>query len=150
MHFGLYLKNKGIVSAEQLVSAAEIQLTTLTRIGQLALEEGIMSPRDIFEVLCSQSEMPNKRFGDLATDMGLMTRNELVRLLMIQTERKRPIADILVGQGVLTKEQVALEMSEYRGALAKRRLARALPSKIAAAVRRQKVLPPKMDVTAAV
>jgi hypothetical protein len=150
MHFGLYLKNKGLISADQLVSAAEIQLTTLTRIGQLALEEGIMGPRDIFEVLCAQSEMPNKRFGDMAIEMGLMTRDELVRLLMIQTDRKRPIADILVSQGVLTKEQVAREMNEYRGALAKRRMDRALPSKIAAAVRRQNVLPPKIEVTSAV
>jgi hypothetical protein len=135
MHFGLYLKKKGLISAEQLVAAAEQQLTSLTRIGQLALEEGIISPRDIFYILRAQSEAPTQRFGDLAIEMGLMTRDELMRLLMIQTDRKRPIADILVSQGVLTREQVATEMAEYRR-ITKRRLGNVAPSKIEPAVRR--------------
>ena len=43
-------------------------------------------------VLQAQRRSPDVRFGDLAIEMGLMTRNELVRLLMIQTDRKRPLA----------------------------------------------------------
>ena len=78
MHFGLYLKKKGIISAEQLVAALEAQLETLPRIGQLALEEGIISPRDIFDVLQAQRSRTDVRFGDLAIEMGLMTRNELI------------------------------------------------------------------------
>jgi len=89
MHFGLYLKKKGIISAEQLVAALEAQLATLPRIGQLALEEGIISPRDIFNVLQAQRKSPDVRFGELAIEMHLMTRNELMRLLMIQADRKR-------------------------------------------------------------
>src|SRR5437588_12658651 len=105
MHFGLYLKNKGVVTAEQLVAALEAQLTTLPRIGQLALEEGIISPREIFDVLRAQSESPNVRFGELAIEMGLMTRDELRRLLMIQADRKRPPAQIFIEQGKLSGEQ---------------------------------------------
>jgi hypothetical protein len=142
MHFGLYLKNKGVVSAEQLVAAAAIQLSSLTRIGQLALEESIISPRDIFDVLRAQSQSPNQRFGDLAIEMGLMTRDELMRLLMIQTDRRRPIAEILVSQGVLTRQQVAGEMSEYRRSIAKRRSASTVPSKIVPVARRFKVVSP--------
>ena len=138
MHFGLYLKNKRIITAEQLVAAAEIQLSSLTRIGQLALEESLVSPRDILEVLRAQSETPNQRFGELAIEMGLLTRDELMRLLMIQADRKRSIADILISERVLTKEQVALEMSEYRQLIAKRRKGSIAPSKVLAAVRRQK------------
>jgi hypothetical protein len=141
MHFGLYLKNKGIITAEQLVAAAEIQLTTLTRIGQLALEEGIMSPRDIFDVLRAQSESPNRRFGDLAIELGLMTRDELMRLLMIQADRKRKIGDILVAQGALSAEQAAAEMAEYRKSLDRRRMGTISPSKIAVALRRQNITP---------
>src|SRR5262245_15953135 len=65
MHFGLHLKKKGIITAEQLVSAIETQLATVPRIGQLALEEGILMPRDIFDVLRAQSESPDVRFGEL-------------------------------------------------------------------------------------
>jgi hypothetical protein len=121
MHFGLYLKKKGIVSAEQLVAALEAQLGTLPPIGQLALEEGIISPRDIFDVLQAQRGSPDVRFGDLAIDMGLMTRNELMRLLMIQADRKRPLADVFVSEGMLTERQVAEEMTEFRRLQSNRR-----------------------------
>jgi hypothetical protein len=150
MHFGLYLKNKGVISAEQLVAAAEIQLSSLTRIGQLALEEAIISPRDIFDVLRAQSESPNQRFGDLAIEMGLMTRDELMRLLMLQTDRKRPIAEILVSQGVLTRQQIAEQMSEYRRSIAKRRVGSIAPSKIVPAGRRAKIASRATTVVTAV
>lgn len=114
MHFGLYLKNKGVITAEQLVEAIEVQLNTLVPIGQLALEEGILSPRDIFTILRAQSHTPHIRFGELAIDLGLMGREELMRLLMIQADRKRPIADILVWQGVISERQAAVEMAAYR------------------------------------
>jgi hypothetical protein len=114
MHFGLYLKKKGIISAEQLVAAIEIQLATIPKIGQIALEEGIISPREIFDVLRAQSASPNVRFGDLAIELGLMTRDDLMRLLMIQADRKRPIAEILVAQGVLSQQQVDSEMAAQR------------------------------------
>src|SRR3982751_2165598 len=110
MHFGLYLKNKGIISAEQLVAALEMQLATLPPVGQLALEECIISPRDIFNVLHAQRQSPNERFGELAIEMGLITRDQLMRLLMLQADRKTALADILVGQGVLSETQAAAEM----------------------------------------
>ena len=75
VHFGLYLKKKGIISAEQLVEALEAQLNALVPIGQLALEEGILSARDIFEVLRAQSESPHVLFGELAIELRLMTRD---------------------------------------------------------------------------
>ena len=140
MHFGLYLKSKGIISAEQLVAALETQLNTLTPIGQLALEEGIISPRDIFDVLRAQSESPNIRFGDLAIEMGLMKRDDLMRLLMIQGDRKRPLAEILVGQGVLTKEKSGAELAEFRQSMAKRRASGTTPSKIVT-IRRSQLTP---------
>src|SRR4029079_18737625 len=101
MHFGLYLKKKGIISAEQLIAALETQLTKLPRIGQLALEEGIISPRDIFDVLHAQSESPDVRFGAMAVETQIMPGAELMRLLMIQADRKRPLAEIFVERGVL-------------------------------------------------
>ena len=125
MHFGLYLKKKGIISAEQLVAALDEQMSTLVPIGQLALEEGVLSARNIFTVLHAQSDSPTERFGELAIEMGMMTRDELMRLLMIQADRRRPIVEILVGQGVLTERQAAAEMAAYRHSLLRPR--RAIP-----------------------
>jgi hypothetical protein len=114
MHFGMYLKKKGVISAEQLVSALEMQMKTLVPIGQLALEEGILSARDIFDVLQAQRDSPNERFGELAIELGLMTRDDVMRLLMLQTDRKRPIAEILVTERVLSQQQLTNELAAYR------------------------------------
>jgi hypothetical protein len=131
MHFGLYLKKKGIITAEQLVDALEVQQKTLPRIGQLAMEEGILSPRQIFEVLRAQCHSPHVRFGELAIEMELMTRDDLMRLLIIQADRKRPIEQILVAQRVLTNEQAAEQIAEYRRTVAQQKKAGSVASKIA-------------------
>jgi hypothetical protein len=146
MHFGLYLKKKGIISAEQLVDALEAQLATLPRIGQLALEEGIISPRDIFDVLRAQRELPNVRFGELAIEMGLMTRGELSRLLMMQADRKQPLADVFVAEGMLSERQVTQEMAEFRQMQANRRAPSVKPSKIVPAPRGKKAAVSELSV----
>ena len=135
MHFGLHLKNKGIITAEQLLNALELQLNTLVPIGQLALEEGIISPREIFDVLRAQREAPNVRFGELAIEMGLMNRDELMRLLMLQSDRKRAVADILVMQGAVTPAQANSEMAEFRQVMASRKAGSVVRSKIVPAPR---------------
>ena len=119
MHFGLHLKKMGVISAEQLVDALEEQLNSLVPIGQLALEEGVLSARDIFDVLQAQNDSPNERFGDLAIEMRLMTRDDLMRLLMIQADRKRPIAEILVEQGILDERQATSELAAFRHAVSR-------------------------------
>jgi hypothetical protein len=116
MQFSLYLKNKGVITAEQLVAALEQQLNSLVPIGQLAMEENVLSPRAIFTVLQAQSDSPDARFGELAIELGLMTRGDLMRLLMVQADRKRPIVELLVDQGALTQSKAASELAAYRRA----------------------------------
>jgi hypothetical protein len=117
MHFGLYLKKKGIITAEQLVDALELQHSELVRIGQLAIEEGILSARDVFKVLRCQSDLPNERFGEIAVELGLMTEDQLQHLLMVQSNRKPPLLDVLVDQGLLTPSDANSELANYRSAM---------------------------------
>ena len=77
----------------------------------------MLAPRDVFNILRAQREAPNVLFGDLAVEMGLLTRDDVMQLLMIQADRKRPIGDILVRQGVLTESQLKAEMAAYRRAM---------------------------------
>ncbi len=114
MQFGLYLKNRGVISAEQLVAAVEVQQARLVPIGQLALEEGMLNPREIFSILRGQCNAPHDYFGEMAIEMGLLARDDVMRLLMIQSERKRPIGEILVEQGVLSESQLKAELAAYR------------------------------------
>jgi hypothetical protein len=114
MQFGLYLKKKGIVSAEQLVAALEAQQKQLVRIGQLAIEEGVLTPREVFQVLRSQSESPHGRFGEIAIGLGMITRNQLQELLILQLDRKRPLSEILVQQHAISPLHAADELAAFR------------------------------------
>jgi len=149
MHFGLYLKKKGLISAEQLVDALEAQMATMPRIGQLALEEGIVSPREIFEVLLAQSNSPSEMFGQLAIQMGFMTRNELMQLLMLQADRKQPLERILVAQGALSEQETTAHMLEFRRRMAKRKAEWHVP-RIVPALRGRKMSPLEAEVASAV
>ncbi|HEY4235525.1 MAG TPA: hypothetical protein VGM76_18985 [Lacipirellulaceae bacterium] len=114
MQFELYLKSKGVISADQLVAALEVQQKQLVPIGQLAIEEGVLSPRQVFQVLRSQSDSPHEQFGEVAVNLGLMTRDQLQRLLMIQMERKRSLAEILVRQLVISPLHASEELAAFR------------------------------------
>jgi hypothetical protein len=116
MHFGLFLHRRGIITAEQLVAALEVQLKHLVPIGQLALEECVLTARQIFDVLRAQDRSPHVLFGELAIELGFMTRDDLMRLLMIQADRRIPLEKILIWQGVLTRETAALELNLFRKA----------------------------------
>lgn len=114
MHFGLYLHRKGVISAAQLVAALEVQVKGLVPIGQLALEAGILTAKDVFTVLRGQNDAPQERFGEVAIELRLMSRDELMRLLMTQSDRKRPLSEILIEQRVLTRSQMKTQLKAFR------------------------------------
>ena len=116
MHFGLHLVRKGIIEASHFVAALEQQLQDMVPIGQMAIDEGVLTMRQVFEVLRAQSDVPPERFGDAAVERGVLTQGDLAQLLMKQSDRKRPFSEILVEQGVLTEEQAAEELSAFRRA----------------------------------
>jgi hypothetical protein len=120
MKFGLYLKNKGVISAEQLVAALGVQESKTVPLGQLAIEEGILTARQVFTVLCSQSEFPHERFGEAAIELGLMTQEQLMRLLVIQIDRKLPLFEILIRQRAVTPAQAEEELAEFRRSMERR------------------------------
>jgi hypothetical protein len=117
MKFGLYLKKKGLITAEELVAAIDYQHSRMPPIGQLAMEEGTLSARQVFKVLRCQSGIPHERFGEVAVGMGMLRPAELQRLLMIQWERKPPLDEVLIKLRILSRAQVEDELSAYRVAM---------------------------------
>lgn len=117
MKFGLYLKKKGLITAEELVAAIDYQHGRMPPIGQLAMEEGVLSARQVFKILRCQSGIPHERFGEVAVGMGMMKPAELQRLLMIQWERKPQLAEVLVRLRILSHARVEAELTAYREAM---------------------------------
>jgi len=117
MKFGLYLKKKGLITAEELVTAIDYQHSRMPPIGQLAMEEGVLSARQVFKILRCQSGIPHERFGEVAVGMGMMKPAELQRLLMIQWERKPPLEEVLAKLRILSRPQLEAELVAYRTAM---------------------------------
>ena len=123
MKFGLYLVRKGIITAEQLVDALEVQHAKNVPIGQLAIEERLMSARDVFHVLHFQRRRPEpwERFGEIAIKMGLITQEELESLLLLQLDRKPRLKDVLVQRRVLSQIEMEHHLVAYRDERLRRR-----------------------------
>jgi hypothetical protein len=120
MKFGLYLKNNGVISADGLIAALEYQQSRMPPVGQLALEEGVLSARQVFKILHCQSGLPHERFGEVAVGMGMMRPAELQRLLMIQWQRKPALANVLVHLRILSQPQVDEELAAFRSEMERR------------------------------
>lgn len=105
MRFGLYLVRRGLVKPADLVAALEKQQRELPRLGQIAIEEGMLSVREVFQVLHHLGPLAEERFGERAIELGLLKRQEVAELLLIQSERCRPVSEILVERGALTRDQ---------------------------------------------
>lgn len=120
MKFGLYLKKKGVITAEQLVDALDEQHGNLVSIGQLAMEEGVLSARDVFSVLRSQRSLPSDRFGEVAIVIGVMRTPDLHRLLALQWARKSLLGAVLVRQGSVSQARVEEELAAYRRGMERR------------------------------
>lgn len=114
MRFGMYLYNRGIVDAHDLVQAYELQDEQRVPLGVLAIEQDLLAIRDVLSVLRVQSDLPNDRFGEIAVDLGLLTKRDVAELLMIQSDRRPSVGECLVELGILTQKKVAEELAAFR------------------------------------
>jgi hypothetical protein len=114
MQFGMYLYKQGIITAEQFVAAMELQDEQVVPLGVIAMEEGKLAVRDVLSILRVQSDLPNDRFGDIAIELGMMTKRDLAELLMQQSNRRLKIGDCLVELGILKQEQLDDALAAFR------------------------------------
>ena len=114
MQFGLYLVEKGVIGAKQFVTALRQQVQEHVPLGQLAVEKGILTNRQVFEILRAQSDTPPDQFGKSAVGQGKLSEQKLAELLWEQSQRQRPLAEILVEQGALTEDSYREELSAFR------------------------------------
>lgn len=114
MRFGIYMMRRGVLSAEQLIEALDEQMSLQPPMGQLAIEEGVLSVREVFAVLRTQADTANGRFGDAAMQLGLLDRGQVANLLMLQADRIPPLSDLLVSIGTLDQATVDNELASFR------------------------------------
>lgn len=97
----LELVRTGVITPQQYVEAIQRQTEETTPLGQIAIEAGLMTAREVFEVLHRQRTDGRRRFGDLAIELGYLDRGQVALLLLEQLERRRSVMSHLQEMGVL-------------------------------------------------
>ena len=116
MIFGEFLIGKNIVREEDLLRALDAQKAKRTPLGQLAVKEGFLEPKQLFKILTAQRKQgaEGENLGTVAVQMGFMTPEQMEELVKIQAETNELLCDILVGQGSLTRSELLQALKEFR------------------------------------
>lgn len=105
METELDLIRSGTISAEDYVDALSRREAERPRLGQIAIEEGMLSARQVLNILTKQYASPERRFGQVAIEEGHLSPEQVETLLEQQLLRQRPVIDHLVELGRLSAAQ---------------------------------------------
>jgi hypothetical protein len=110
--FGQFLYYTGCISWRMLIEAISWQRMMRPCIGQMAMQSGILTQRDVVQVL-TQRRM-NERFGECAVRIGYMTPIQQITLVSRQHSQQRRIGEFFVSRNVLSGEQLASLIERHR------------------------------------
>lgn len=110
--FGQYLYYAGYISWRMLVEAISWQRMMRPSIGQMALQSGILTQRDVVQVLSQRRQ--EERFGECAVRIGYMTPVQQGSLVNKQRCQQRRIGEYFITQNVLSKDQLAGLIEQHR------------------------------------
>ena len=110
--FGRWLIERGCVTAEQLLTALDVQQKTNNSLGAFAVEARILTQQQADEIIREQrrSHLP---FGGIAESMGLLTTEQVERLLERQRGARRYLGEILVEEGILSHQEVTEQLEAF-------------------------------------
>lgn len=103
--FGQFLIEQGEVDACQLREALDLLDETNRTLGQIAVDEGVLTPDGAEEVNRAQRHT-DKSFGDLAIAMKLMDHSALVTCLRVQRESRLMVGEALVRLGHVAPDRL--------------------------------------------
>ena len=115
MRLGEFLIMRGRVSKTEVDIAFRAQLIHNHMLGILAVDQGLMTPAELEQVLHHQTTAsPELRFGDVALGLGMLTQSQLESLLELQAENRLCIGEALVMQSCMTRRELMSELRAYR------------------------------------
>lgn len=110
--FGQYLQIKGIVDQGQLVDALALQHASNKSLGQLAIDEGLLSAAQSAQINLRQRDT-DVLFGELAESLGWLTPGEVNHLLARQNVEHMTLGQALIEQDVLSDAQLQHLLADY-------------------------------------
>jgi hypothetical protein len=111
---GDFLVEKEFVSADHLLIALERQEKSRTPLGQLAIEVGMVTAKEVLIILTEQRNSENKsKFGDIAVNKSILKREDIERLFKIQEEKAELLGNVLINIGAISPPKLLKALREY-------------------------------------
>ncbi len=111
---GDFLVEKEFVSADHLLIALERQEKSRTPLGQLAIEVGMVSAKNVLTILTEQRNSENKlKFGEIAISKGILQKEDIEKLFKIQEEKAELLGNILINIGAISPPKLLKALREY-------------------------------------
>jgi len=111
--FGQFLIEHGEIDAGHLEQALDHMERVNLPLGQMAMNEGLLTGVDADRVNERQREV-DRPFGVLAVEMGLLSSYQLDELVQRQSRTRLPIGEALVQIGCLPAERLMALLDEYK------------------------------------
>ena len=109
---GQYLYYTGYISWRMLIEAISWQRTLRPCIGQIAMQSGILTQRDVVSILTERRL--EERFGECAVRIGYITAIEQTTLVSRQSWLQRRIGEYFVKQNLLSENELASLVDRHR------------------------------------
>lgn len=107
-----HLIDADLIDADAAVRVLDEQRRQTPPIGRLALGEGILTMKQIFEVLRIQTDS-GLRFGEQAIELGYMDEEQLVALLKFQRESRPSVGGLIYDLGYARKGELQKARREF-------------------------------------
>lgn len=108
--FAQFLIDRDAIDEAHATEIRRISAGERVPIGQLLMQSGMLSVRQIMRVLEMQADAPSERFGQLAVRAGYITMRQLEDGLQLQQRTRRHAIEVVARMGLL-REQHLLELA---------------------------------------
>jgi hypothetical protein len=109
---GRFLVEQGAVTEEQLEDGLRFQHEHNRRIGEVAMDRGVLTPEQVLAVREKQRHDPGL-FGDIAVRQRSLSRRELDELLFLQKVQHTYLGEALLLRGHISREQYQALMGRH-------------------------------------
>jgi hypothetical protein len=102
--FAQFLVDRDAITVAQAEAARQTADTERLPIGQLLLQGGALSVKQIMTVLAVQADHPTEKFGQIAVRHGFISMKQLEEALQTQALARRHLVEVISRMGVMRPE----------------------------------------------
>ncbi|MBV1859931.1 MAG: hypothetical protein KUG77_16080 [Nannocystaceae bacterium] len=111
--FCKFLVDRGLLDTGQAEAVRYRSAGERTAIGQVLVMRGVLTVRQVMNVLSLQADLPDVRFGELALRAGYLTTVELEEALKFQAAHRRHQIAVVTQDGQLERPELEAAVVAY-------------------------------------